>query len=237
MAGRIRRDMRLIDAADGEAFHDALVRTLHGGRIGGIERAFVLIHKHACIGQRIIAVSVELRCEKSLARSERVGRIHYYKVVFALLASYKTKSVGKMYIKSGVVHRNGHFGEIFLADLNDLFIYLDKVDMLYRAVTAQLPYRTAVACADNKHVLYILLYRHRNVNYHIVIDKFVFLRYHYISVKRKQSAEFERLKHVYALILALLAVKLLVNSYRKSYTVAVIFSKPKIHLYYRPFNL
>ena len=55
-----------------------------------------------------------------------------------------------MYIKSGVVHRNGHFRKIFLADLDDLFIYLDKVDMLYRAVTAQLPYRTTVACADNK---------------------------------------------------------------------------------------
>ena len=49
MAGRIRRDMRLIDAADGEAFHDALVRTLHGGRIGGIERAFVLIDHDAVL--------------------------------------------------------------------------------------------------------------------------------------------------------------------------------------------
>ena len=229
--------MSLINGAHGEHRLYTLVRPAHSLCVIYIERAFVLIHKYACIGQCIIAVSVKLRCEKSLARSEWVGRIHYYKVVFALLASYKTKSVGKMYIKSGVVHRNGHFGEIFLADLDDLFIYLDKVDMLYRAVAAQFPYRTAVACTDNKHILYILLYRHRNVNYHIVIDEFVLLRYHYISVKRKKSAEFERLKHVYALIFALFAVKLFVNSYRKSYTVAVIFRKPKIHLYYRPFNL
>ena len=140
--------------------------------------------------------------------------------------SYIAQSVRKMHIKSGVVHRNRHLGEILLANLNHLFIYLDKVDMLYRAVTAQLSYRAAVARTDNKYVLYILLYRHRNVYYHIMIDKFVLLRYHHISVKRKQSAEFKRLKNVYPLIFALLAVQLFVYSYRKLNTVAVIFSKP-----------
>lgn len=88
--------MCLIDAADGEAFHDALVRTLHGGRIGGIERAFVLIDHDAVLAQGIIAAAVEFLCEQALAGAERVRGVHDDEVVFVLAGADEFQSVCNM---------------------------------------------------------------------------------------------------------------------------------------------
>ncbi len=51
--------MRLIDAADGEAFNDAFMGALHGNSIVFIKRALVLVDHDAVIAERFKAVTVK----------------------------------------------------------------------------------------------------------------------------------------------------------------------------------
>ncbi len=49
VAGRVRRDVRLIEPADGKRERDAPVRALHRRGVVGVHRAFVLVDKNAVI--------------------------------------------------------------------------------------------------------------------------------------------------------------------------------------------
>src|SRR5699024_409080 len=94
----------------------------------------------------------------------------------------------------------------------------------------QLSYNAAVACADYKDFLYIWMNSHRNMGYHLVIDKLVLFGEHHISVQGEKSSELRRIKNINSLKFAFSTVKLTVNSYRYFNIWSMFFRKPKIHI-------
>ena len=221
--------MRLIDAADGEAFHDALVRTLHGGRIGGIERAFVLIDHDAVLAQGIIAAAVEFLCEQALTGSERVRGVHDDEVVFVLAGADEFQSVCNMDMHARVVEAAGRLRQILAADLDDQLVDLDEVDALRRLITRQLAHDAAVTRADDKDILGIRVDGHGDVRDHLMIDELVLLRQHHIAVKRQEAAEFPRLEHVDPLEFALRRIELALDLDGKIHIRRMPLRKPKLH--------
>lgn len=60
VAGGIGGNVSLIDTADGEAFHNALMGTHAGSGIRLVKRALMLIDHDAVLLQRLVAVSIKL---------------------------------------------------------------------------------------------------------------------------------------------------------------------------------
>ena len=210
VARRKGRDVCLIHLADREGAGDALVAALHGGRVLSIEGAALLVDHDAVRAQRVEAVAVKLAGEQPLRRAERVGGIHDDEVVLFLALADKFQRVLVINVYAAVVHAAGVAGQIGTAGFDDLRVHLHKVDALHAVVAGQFPHYTAVACADNKNVLGVFVYRHRHMGNHLVVDELVALGQHDVAV-------------------ALLGVKLAVDPDAVLDIRGVKFRKPHFH--------
>ena len=182
VARRKGRDVCLIHLADREGAGDALVAALHGGRVLSIEGAALLVDHDAVRAQRVEAVAVKLAGEQPLRRAERVGGIHDDEVVLFLALADEFQRVLVINVYAAVVHAAGIAGQIGTAGFDDLRVHLHKVDALHAVVAGQFPHYTAVACADNKNVLGVFVYRHRHMGNHLVVDELVALGQHDVAV-------------------------------------------------------
>ena len=125
-----------------------------------------------------------------------------------------------------IVKGTGCFWKILLADLNYLLVNFHHINVFNSAVSGQLTDYSPVTRTDNKHVFYMGIYRHGNMNNHFVINELVLFRKHHIAVKSEKSAEFLRLKNVNALKIAFAAVKLFVHLNGQLYVFCMKFTEP-----------
>ena len=106
--------MGLIDAADGEGFHDPLMRPLAGLRIGVIKRAFMLVDHDTVFFQSLIAVTVKFPGKQSLPRSEGIGGVHNNQIVLILTGADKFQAVFVVDGEPLVIQAAGCLRQIFL---------------------------------------------------------------------------------------------------------------------------
>ena len=66
-------------------------------------------------------------------------------------------------------------GKIFAADLDEHLIRLDHVDRFDLVIIRKLTRDTAVAAADDQHMLDIRMHCHRDMHDHFIIDELVLL--------------------------------------------------------------
>ena len=79
-------------------------------------------------------------------------------------------------------------------------------------VLDQLPDHTAIAPADDKHVLHMGVHRHGHVGDHLVVNEFILLCQHQVPVRHKDPAELPGVQHIDPLELALGAEKLFLDA-------------------------
>ena len=117
-------------------------------------------------------------------------------------------------------------GQVSAADLDNVRVDLDHVDVLNVFVAGQLADDTAVTGTDDQHFFDVRMHGHGHMHDHFVIDEFVLFGQHHIAVQRQETAEFGRLKDINALKLALTGVELAVNADGQLDIGCVMFGKP-----------
>ena len=229
VAGRVGRDMGLVDPADLERLDDALVRPLHGDGVHVVEGALVLVDQDAVRVQRLVAVAVELAREQTLAGPEGVGRVDDDQVVVAFVTADKLEPVLDVDRDARVVQPAGCERQVGAAGLDHHLVDLDQVDALDRLVAGQLTHDAAVAGADDQDAADLGVDRQRHVGQHLVVDELVLLGQHQEPVQNQHTAELLGLEDVDALEFALRAVKLAVDLDRQLDMRRMLFRKPQFH--------
>ena len=194
--------------------------------VGGIVVCLLV----AVLMERIIAVAVELLRKQPLSRSERVRGVNDDQVVGITLRPDKPQAVFVKNLYSLVNQTVGNLRNIFPAHLHKQRIRLHHVDRLYRVIFDQLSDDSAVAPSYYKHPFYIRMHRHRHMGDHLMVDKFIPLGQHQISVHDKDLSEVFRLKDVDPLDIALGAEELFLNADGQLHAVRMYIRKPHFHM-------
>ena len=139
----------------------------------------MLVDEYAVVAERLEAVAVELLCEKSFAGAEWVCRVDDYEVVLLFDCADEFEAVLEMQRDARVVELAGGEGQQLHAGLDDELVYIYHVDFFNRLVARKLAHRAAVAAADYEDALDLRVRRHRDVDYHVVVDEFVLLGQHH----------------------------------------------------------
>ena len=128
-----------------------------------------------------------------------------------------------------VVQAAGHLRKILPAYLHQQRIHLHHVNLTDLFVFHKLPHHTAVSAADNQHLLHVRMHGHRHMADHFMIDKFIHLRQHQISVGHQNFPEFPGFQHIDPLILALGGEKLPFNLDGQLHILRMHIGKPHFH--------
>ena len=83
-------------------------------------------------------------------------------------------------------------------------IHLYQINMADTVIPGQFTYNSAVSCSDHKNIFGFFVNSHRYMSDHFVINKFVTLCEHYITVQCEHPAKFRCLKNINSLIVTLL---------------------------------
>ena len=128
-----------------------------------------------------------------------------------------------------VVHPAGVAGQIGPASLHHKGIHLHQVDMLHPVIPGQLPHHAAVPRADDQDIPDAGVYRHGHMGHHLIINKFIPLRQHYVTVQSQHPAKLRCLEDVNALVVALLGVQVPVDPDTVLHIRGMKFAEPHFH--------
>ncbi|MPM75833.1 hypothetical protein SDC9_122827 [bioreactor metagenome] len=168
VSGRVGRDVRLIDPADGEALHNVPVRPLQGRRVVRIERAFMLVHQNAVVLQRLETASVKRLGEKSFPRAERIGGVDDVQIVGRFLLSHKFHAVLVADPEFAVCHPNVYIeNHIRLKNHAPAVIHPRSVHFLQpRAVCRAVQVQTLKSVLFEFSHKFVVYFRKRNARPH-----------------------------------------------------------------------
>ena len=150
----------------------------HRVRIGGIERAFMLIDENAICFQCLVAVPVKLLGKQPFANAERVSRINDNQIIFVFDFPDKPQTILNVHVNSRVIKSAGSKRQIFLRQFDYHLINFRNVNMFDGRIAYQFPNRSAVPCSNDQNVPNVRVGCHRNMGNHFMIDVLIFLCQH-----------------------------------------------------------
>ena len=107
----------------------------------------------------------------------------------------------KMY--SSVIQSAGISRKIGTTGLNNHRIHFYQINMTHSVISGQFTDNATISGADHQNIFCFFMDRHRHMRDHLIINKFVTLCQHYISVQSQHTAKFRCLKNINSLIITL----------------------------------
>ena len=83
-------------------------------------------------------------------------------------------------------------------------IHLYQINMANTVISGQFTDNAAISGTDYQNVSCLFMDRHRHMRDHLIINKFVTLCQHYISIQSQNTTKFRCLKNINSLIVTLL---------------------------------
>ena len=202
--------MCLINTADLEGTGNPFMTALHGMCIFCIKRASLLVYHNPVILQCIVTVSVKFPGKQSFRRTKRIRGIHDDKIISCFTSSDKSQRIFIMKMNSSVIQSAGISRKIGTTGLNNHRIHFYQINVTHSVISGQFTDNAAISGTDYQNVSCLFMDRHRHMRDHLIINKFVTLCQHYISVQSQHTAKFRCLKNINSLILTLSGIKLAV---------------------------
>ena len=182
--------------------------TLHGMCIFRIERASLLVYHNPVILQCVVTVSIEFTGKQPFRRTKRIRRIYNDEVIFCFTPTDKSQCVFIMKMYSSVIQSAGISRKICATGFHNHRIHFYQINMPYSVISGQFTDNAAISGTNHKNIPCFLMYCHRHVRDHLIIDKFITLCQHYISIQSQHTSKFWCLKDINSLIVALLRIEL-----------------------------
>ena len=143
-----------------------------------------------------ITVSVKFLCEQPLPCSERIGRIDDDQIIRITFGADKSQAVFMKDVDPLVCQTVGDLRDIFPADLHEQGIRLHHVDHLDGVILDQVPARHRRRLRPQRAPVSHPDVLPSHMGDHLMVDKFIPLRQHQISVHYQDLSEIFRLKDI-----------------------------------------
>ena len=201
----------------------------HRVRVVFVKGAALLVDHDAVLAERVETDAVKFAGKIPFERTERVRRIDDDEVVIRVALSQKAERIVVIDMYAPVVQLAGVLGQKGAADLDDLRVHLDEIDLLHALVARQFAHHATVSRADDENVAHAGVHGHGDVRDHLVVDELVALRQHDVAVQREHPAEFRRLKDIDLLIAAALRIQMPVHADAVLDVRRMKFAEPQFH--------
>ena len=189
----------------------------------------MLVHHDPVLMERLETASIKFLGEQPCCMPQRIRTVINDQVIGVLPGAQKLQTVLIIHGHPVVIKPVCILRKMFPARIDKQLVRLDYINMLYLLIIRQLSRHSAVPAAQHQYIFDMRMHRHRHMDNHFIVNKFIFLRKYHISVRGQYFSEFRRLENIQPLKFALRAKQLPLCTNRDLYIIGMHLTYPKIH--------
>ena len=185
-------DLIIVDSSDPFGPSEGLfTREFYGNCYNALKEDGIMVNQQgspfyaedAHAMQRIVTISIKFTGKQSFRRTKRVRRIHDDQIIFCFASSDKSQRIFIMKMYSSVIQSAGISRKIGTTGLNNHRVHFYQINVTYSVISGQFTDNAAISGTDHQNIFCFFMDRHRHMRDHLIINKFVTICQHHISIQ------------------------------------------------------